>query len=291
MIAISNCVTFLKQTLSEIPISKLKTDSKEFETEIKELKSQILSEKLKLKTQSSKKEANKLLVEFLRNNLEKVRNIRQKESAKCQQLEDFEKDKIEFIDLIFSQLCELNKTTKKSKRRTIANDHLNDLLNTFDRNDSSNSNNFVMANKPSSDLFDKTLLEPENGRTSLPLNETTSSRNNDNDSVNIDIYNQRERRFSRKPQPDASMELKRGIKNISSPSRMSDMGVKRELGDVGSNWLNLVKEMSNFVQFITKTSSIFANTISFFMGKFPKEGQEANSVRASIIKFVYQIYE
>ena len=281
-------VSFMTSSLNEISELKInnKQTRKKLELEIAEMQHRVISKTLKIKVTECDLEANKMLSSCLIDNLAKLKT-QTSDSENSTQVFDFENEKLQFIELMFEKLTDLNQFSSFSTNKTKQESQMKEMYSIFDQNGSvcSESSNFIVSSKFKNDgtygnrnEFDRKLSQNVLGNHAL--------KQTDSEVKNIDIYDFRERKFSRKRTPDGSIDLRRNAKDAGSPSRLSEFGIKRDLTEVGNHWLSLVKEMSNFVQFITKSSSIFANTISFFMSKFPKEGTEANQLRSSIIKSI-----
>lgn len=272
-------------------ISKSKKDQlinfdkkNKLERDIVQLRIKIINETVKISEKEINNEAGDSLMETLENDLKNIEDLNS-QPQNLSKLINLESFKSSFVNSIFFQISEINKltsdTTPTSKTIKIC-----EIINSNDED------NFFMAQFPISPntnepdfLFPCPLISSNSHFVNSSFG-VDYSQNNQNEICMIDFTDADILKFSRKKTPDNESDTKRQLKFPNTPSRSGQNSSQTNLGDLANTWAIIIKELANVVQSLTKCSSIFANTVSFFVGKLQKDNLEIPNFRNLVVKFI-----
>lgn len=199
---------------------------------------------------------------------------------------DFETLKNDFIDAIWQKLTALKRLSEQKSTNGAQDAQISDLRAFLEGWRGGGSHRSHVSIQSADGLDALTASHTFSRRVSLP--------NTSGDLQPVDRATQEGSRpeltesvgpqFYRKHLPENTSESKVPPKGPVTPIKEGGSATKRDFSDVDQLWNAIVKEMGNLIQFITKGSSLFANTVSFLLGKLPKDRYESQGVRSTVIK-------
>lgn len=263
----------------------------ETEANLSSLKEQIIAETVRLKVQESTIEAQSSLTEMLSAHLSKLKSSTADVST--QSLVRFETLKADFVDSIYDRLNLLREVTEFDAKRGSKDLKMSEILIATD--------NQLPESRRESEL--DTSRKTHQIREFLRSNtdKPTSSQLSFEEIDILKIVQEEPRTpepsvssalpFSRKKTPDQIASVQRQNRMTKTPIKTETQNSKQEFSDIEIYWNAISRDLGSIVQFITKGSSLFVNTVSFFVGKLPKESVSVQTMRTAVMRFVNEIYE
>lgn len=266
---------------------------KKVEVDIATLRQEIINETIKRQNAEAQVQAQQSVTDILKTDLSKLKD-QAPEASTMNTIANLETLKSEFIDTVYQQLSEFKKLADLPSHKSKRDDKMSAILSALDHPDNLS---FRGSDQQS---FRAQQIEDFLNMQNRDMDMSRHHRRDSNPSVtfemdmsnagfeemcNVDYSYIDESRFSRKQTPDVGPD---GPKRHRATTHAATAGEgasgRKDFSDVDLHWTAVVKELTNLIQFIIKGSSIFANTVSYFVSRLPKECPEVQGLRNTVIK-------